>query len=135
MRWFLSLPPRATGAYIAYGAICLLYTIFAIGASIASVPHRQRIRRGSWAHVAEGWAFVAVVWTALLLAHFYLAAHTWPHIAGTPGNPSLLRLAAIALWVLRPVALLAPIIMVVTTVVHLLPRPAASAPTNEPSPI
>jgi hypothetical protein len=117
MRWFLLLPPSETGLYIVYCVIAVAYTVFAIAASIASGAHRARIHRGTLLHLAEGWAFVAVVWTALAWSHYYLTVHTWPH-AATPGSPWVIQLAAVLVWVLRPLAVLAPIVMAVTTLVH-----------------
>jgi hypothetical protein len=124
MRWLFLLPPRATGLYIIYYAVCVAYTAFAVSASVASGAHRARIHRGTLLHLAEGWAFVAVVWGALIWSHYYLTVHTWPHVAATPGIPWLLRAAALAVWVLRPPAVLAPIVMAVTTIVHLARRPS-----------
>lgn len=118
MRWFFFLPPSHVGAYLVYWAICVVYTAaFTVGSSLPA--HRRRIHRGSWAHVVEGWAFVAVVWTALAWSHYYLTVHSWPHLS-TPGSPVLLHAAAIAIWVLRPLAVLAPVLMVVTTLIHAL---------------
>ena len=143
MRWFLLLPPSATGLYIFYFAVGVAYTVFAVAASIASGAHRARIHRGTLLHLAEGWAFVAVVWTALVWSHHYLTVHTWPH-AATPGRPWVIQLAGVLVWVLRPPALLAPIVMAVTTLVHLAWHPGSLSdphavdiggpPANRPSP-
>jgi hypothetical protein len=124
MRWFLQVPPHALWLYIGYCAIAFGYTAFAVGAAASSDSHRARIHRGSVLHLVEGWAFVAVAWAALAWSHYYLVVHTWPHVAPTPAAPWVLSVAAIGVWVLRPLAILTPILMVVTTLVHLRQQPA-----------
>jgi hypothetical protein len=115
MHEYFVMPPALSAAYVAYWAICAVYAAYQIGACAFSAAHRARVHRGSWLHVGEGWALVAVVWAAWLWARIGLsvAEHHW---SGVPPMPTEVRIAAVALYLLHPLALLSPAIMAAVTV-------------------
>ncbi|GEM_PF-3253546 len=114
---YLRMPPAASIAYIAYVAACAVYTAFVVTASIVSPAYRERVHRGSWLHIAEGWVLVAALWAGYGWAHhaFAVGDRSWEAASPVPAG---LRNASVALWILLPPAILAPIAMAATTLVH-----------------
>jgi hypothetical protein len=111
------MPLGWSAVYIADWAVFAVYAAYVLGACVLSAPFRSRVHRGSWLHVAEGWALVAVIWAAWAWARFALAAgdRDW---SGSGPVPRSVQVAAIVLYALQPAVLLLPVIMVVTTAVR-----------------
>lgn len=130
MHEFFRMPVGWTAAYLADWVLFSAYAAYVLAACVLSAPFRARVHRGSWLHVGEGWALVAVVWAACAWARFALTAadRDWTGSAPIPGS---VRAAAIVLYTLQPAVFLLPVIMIATTVVRLwrgAPRPAAGVP-------
>lgn len=117
MHEFFRMPLGWSAVYIADWAVFAVYTAYVLGACVLSGPFRARVHRGSWLHVAEGWALVALIWAAWAWARFALAAgdRDW---SGSGPVPRSVQVAAIVLYALQPAVLLLPVIMVVTTAVR-----------------
>ena len=117
MHEFFRMPLGWSAAYIADWAIFTVYVVYVLGACLVSGPYRARVHRGSWLHVVEGWALVAVGWAAWAWARFALTAgdRDWSGSGPVPGS---VRAAAFILYALQPAVLLLPVIMVVTTAVR-----------------
>jgi hypothetical protein len=117
MHEFFRMPIGWSAAYVADWALFAAYAAYVLGACLLSGPFRSRVHRGTWLHVVEGWALVAVIWAAWAWAHFALAAgdRDWSGSGPVPGS---VRAAAFILYALQPAVLLLPVIMIVTTAVR-----------------
>jgi hypothetical protein len=126
MHEYIQMPAPANVVYVVYWVLCAGYAAFSLAASILAPQHRQRIHRGSWLHVAEGWALVAVLWAAGAWARYVVlaSATSWSGAGPTPPRVSV---ATVAFWVILPAALTALFVMVVTTVVRAWPQRRATA--------
>jgi hypothetical protein len=124
MHEYVQMPAFASALYIAYCVVCAAYAAFALAASLFSAGHRQRIHRGTWLHVAEGWALAAVLWAACAWARHTLRTEdgAW---SGVPPLPRTMGVATVALLVLLPPALMAVVVMTITTIVRAWPPPSA----------
>ena len=133
MHEYFVMPTWLSVAYVAYWAICAGYAAYEIGACAFSPLHRARVHRGSWLHVGEGWAAVATVWAAWAWARIALAVaeHHW---SGVPPVPTEVRVAAVTLYVLHPLAMLSPAIMAAVTVTRAWRHAPAIAAGPEHSP-
>jgi hypothetical protein len=126
MHEYIKMPTVASALYVAYCVACGAYAAFSLAASVLSPGHRQRIHRGSWLHVAEGWALVGVLWAAWAWARHTLMTSegSW---AGLSPTPYAVRISTVALWVLLPAAFTALVVMLITTIVRLWPQGRAQA--------
>ncbi len=117
MHEFVQMPVGWSAAYVADWLVFAMYAAYVLGASVLSAPYRARVHRGTWLHVAEGWAVVAVVWGACGWAKYVLASgdRDW---SGAGPVPHTMRVAAIILFALQPAIYLLPVIMVITTAVR-----------------
>ena len=122
MHEYIQMSSAESALYIAYWILCVGYGAFVLAASVLSPPYRDRIHRGSWLHVAEGWLLVAVFWAACGWANYVRreATAAW---SGHPPTPHEATTAVIAFWVLLPLAFTSTFVMAVTTVIRLAPRP------------
>src|SRR5215472_15717010 len=103
MHEYVQMSAPANAVYIAYWILCVGYGAFVLAASVFSPPYRQRVHRGSWLHVAEGWVLVAVLAAACAWASFIRKedAAAW---SGHPPTPHQVTVATVAFWVLLPLA-------------------------------
>jgi len=122
MHEYFQMPAIASFVYMAYWVVCGAYVIFVLSAVFMSRAYRDRIHRGTWLHVMEGWALVAALWVAGVWAHHIAVTADRDWSAATP-LPSMLRVAAVAYWILAPAALAALAVMVITTIVRVSPPP------------
>lgn len=117
MHEFVQMPVGWSAAYVADWVVFAMYAAYVLSASVLSAAYRARVHRGTWLHVAEGWAIVAVVWGACGWAKYVLASgdRDW---SGAGPVPHTMRVAAIILFALQPAIYLLPVIMVITTAVR-----------------
>jgi hypothetical protein len=128
------MPTAAAVAYVIYCLACLGYAIFILAASLLSRPYRDRVHRGSWLHVAEGWALVGALWAAYAWGVHALRVGELTR-SGLPPLSASVSFPAGALWFLLPLAVATTFVMAVTTIVHLWrPRPEQLAQTGADSP-
>jgi hypothetical protein len=120
MHEYLQMPRGTAVIYIAYCAVCLGYVVFVLAACVTSRPYRQRVHRGTWVHVGEGWALGAALVAGAIWARHLTTVADRDWSAGTP-PPSLLHIAAVAYWILLPAALAVLAVMAITTALRLLP--------------
>lgn len=117
MHEFVQMPVGWSAVYVADWVVFAMYAAYVLSASVLSAAYRARVHRGTWLHVAEGWAIVAVVWGACGWAKYVLASgdRDW---SGAGPVPRTMRVAAIILFALQPAIYLLPVIMVITTAVR-----------------
>lgn len=124
MHEYFQMPGPANIAYVAYCVVCIGYGAFVLAASLFVPQYRHRVHRGSWLHVAEGWAVAAVLWAACVWARHEVvrAAASW---SGRSPTPTGVGVPSIAFWILAPPALTVSFVMLVTTIVRSIPTAAA----------
>ena len=117
MHEFVQMPVGWSAVYVADWVVFAMYAAYVLSASVLSAAYRARVHRGTWLHVAEGWAIVAVVWGACGWAKYVLASgdRDW---SGAGPVPRTMRVATIILFALQPAIYLLPVIMVITTAVR-----------------
>jgi hypothetical protein len=115
---FVQMPLGWSAVYVVEWVVFAVWAAYVLGASVLSPPYRARVHRGSWLHIAEGWAIVAILWAGRAWMKYALATgdHDW---SGAGPVPQSMRLTAIALFALLPALYLLPVIMAITTGVHL----------------
>jgi len=123
---YIQMPTPASILYVVYWAACAGYGAFVLAASIVAPQYRQRVHRGSWLHVIEGWALVAVLWAACGWARHevLMDAAAW---SGQPPTPHGVVVATIVFWAVLPPALTALFVMTITTIVRAWPQPTVPA--------
>jgi hypothetical protein len=129
MHEYIQMSAPANVVYVVYCVLCAGYGAFVLAASVLAPQYRQRIHRGSWLHVAEGWALVAVLWAACAWARHELIVGdaSWSGAAPTPRAVSI---SSAGFWLLMPPAVTAAFVMAITTVVRAWPagkQPAAAS--------
>ena len=110
MHEFVQMPVGWSAAYVAEWVVFAMYALYVLAASVLSPPYRARVHRGTWLHVAEGWALVAVVWGACVWARYVVMAgdRDW---SGAGPIPRSIHIAAIILFALQPAIYILPVIM------------------------
>jgi hypothetical protein len=123
MHEYFQMSTAAAVAYVLYCVVCLGYAVFVLAACLVSRQYRDRVHRGTWLHIAEGWALVAVLWAACAWGGYALrqSEGSW---AGLAPLPRSVGVPSIALWVLLPPAVATVVVMAITTVVRAW-RPAS----------
>ena len=122
MHEYIQMSGPANAVYIAYWILCVGYGAFVLASAVFSPPYRQRVHRGSWLHIAEGWVLVAVLCAACAWASYIRkeGAAAW---SGHPPTPREVTEASVAFWVLLPFAFTSAFVMAVTTIIRLSPSP------------
>ncbi len=117
MHEFVQMPAGWSAAYVAEWVVFAMYAAYVLSASVLSPAYRARVHRGTWLHIAEGWAIVAVLWGACGLARYVVTSgdRDW---SGAGPIPRSVRVAAIILFALQPAIYVVPLIMVITTAVR-----------------
>lgn len=128
MHEFVQMPVGWSAVYLVEWAAFAMWAAYVLGASVLSPPYRARVHRGSWLHIGEGWVIVALLWAARGWMKYVMAAadHDW---SGAGPVPKAMQWMAIALFALLPALYLLPLIMAITTGVHLW-RVAPAAPAE-----
>lgn len=122
MHEYIQMSGVANAFYIAYWVICVGYGAFVLAASVLTPHYRHRVHRGSWLHIGEGWALVAVLWAACAWASHEVAVASAVRFR-LPPVPSGVRTASFAFWILVPPTITLSFVMVVTTIVRALEAP------------
>jgi len=107
-------------AYIAYCLISAGYAVFVVVAAVASNGYRDRVHRGSWLHVGEGWALVAALLAAVAWARHEIGTSDVDYTSVAPQGA--LPGPLIGYWMLVPPAIASLIVMAITTIVRSIPR-------------
>jgi hypothetical protein len=128
MHEYLQMSSAANAFYIVYWIICLGYGAFVLAASVLTPHYRHRVHRGSWLHIAEGWAVAAVLWAGCAWASHEVTVGSAIR-SRLPPIPTGVHNAAFAFWILVPPTITVSFVMAVTTIVRALEPPALpSAP-------